>query len=63
MERELRYLKETYEISVDGCDDSTIFKMELTKEEFSLIDKVAKLCTKMSRTGCMPTMEIEKCKE
>ena len=52
--------KQLYEISVHGCDDCTIFDMELTKEEFELIKKVAGKCTETSTSQCMPRMEVKK---
>ncbi|WP_427340959.1 hypothetical protein [Caloranaerobacter sp. DY30410] len=30
-----------YKISLHGCDDSTVFEMELTEEEYKLLKKIA----------------------
>ena len=51
--------KKKYRIGVHGCDDSTIFEMELTDREAELIGTVCKKCTQTSEYGCMPTMDIE----
>jgi hypothetical protein len=48
-----------YEISVHGCDDSSVFIMELTNEEKSIVERVAQKCTETSTYKCMPTMEIK----
>jgi hypothetical protein len=49
----------TYKIGIDGCDDSTIFEMELTEDEARLLEKVAAKAKKTSTYSCMPTMEVE----
>lgn len=49
-----------YIISLHGCDDSTIFEMELTEEEYELLKRVAKKTEEVSTYMCMPIMEIEK---
>ena len=51
-------MKGKYEISLNGCDDSTTFNMMLDIDEYLLIDKMCKLSEKTSNYGCMPTMEI-----
>lgn len=48
-----------YRISVHGCDDSSIFNMELTEEEARVVKLVADKCTETSTYSCMPKMEIE----
>mgnify|MGYP001064576776 CR=1 FL=1 len=48
-----------YKIIVSGCDDSTEVSMELTDEEFKLIQKLAEKITATSSYGCMPTMDIK----
>ena len=50
--------KKTYEISVQGCDDASVFKMELTKAEYEVIKRVCGECTATSTYNCMPTMDI-----
>ena len=48
-----------YKISVDGCDDSSIFTMELTEDEAKLLKRVSDKCNETSTFHCMPTMEIK----
>lgn len=52
-------MKQRYKISVNGCDDSTEFVMDLDEAEAALIMKVAEICTNTSTYGCMPTMDVE----
>ncbi len=47
-----------YEININGCDDSTVLEIELTKDEASLIEKIAKMSKAQSIYGCMPTIEL-----
>ena len=56
-------MKKTYEISVHGCDDSTIIREELTLEEYEFLNMIAEEITNASSYGCMPTMEIEEVTE
>ena len=56
-------MKKMYEISVHGCDDSTIIKQELTFEEYELLKEIAEKITNTSTYVCMPTMGIEEIKE
>lgn len=53
-------MKELYEISLDGCDDSTTFCIQLNKVELKLLKKVAKLSIETSVYSCMPRMRIKK---
>jgi hypothetical protein len=53
--------KKSYRISVNGCDDSTHIELELTDEEFALIDAVARKVTNKSTYLCEPTMSIKPC--
>ena len=46
------------EFHVNGCDDSTIFEMELSLKEFEIIKKFSTLCNKASEYLCQPTIEI-----
>ena len=43
--------KMKYKISVRGCDDSTIFEVELTAAEYSTVKMVADTCTDKSEYG------------
>ena len=47
-----------YKISIDGCDDSTIFDIELTPTQAKLIEKISKLSYATSTYGCRPTLEV-----
>ena len=51
--------KKTYVITLEGCDDETVFKMELTEGEAILLEKVAAKANETSTYGCMPRMYIE----
>lgn len=48
-----------YEVSVDGCDDSTTIRQELTFEEYEFLNTIAEKITNTSNYGCMPTMQVE----
>ena len=48
-----------YEITVTGCDDKTVVSMELTAQEYGLIDHLADLISTRSEYSCMPVMDIE----
>lgn len=46
-------------VSVNGCDDSTIFDMEMTEQEFEFLKKVQNLTIEKSTYGCMPILIVE----
>ena len=48
-----------FTITVNGCDDSTKFVMELTEEEAMVVGKLCELSEETSTSGCMPTVSIE----
>lgn len=48
-----------YEITVIGCDDDNTVSMELTAQEYELIDRLAALLYARSTNCCMPVMEIK----
>ena len=52
-------MKKLYEISLHGCDDSTVFTIELVNEEVEveLIKRLSKLSQETSTYCCMPIME------
>lgn len=50
--------KKKYRISIHGCDDSTIFSMELSDIEKELIDKLSQFSHDESSYGCMPILDI-----
>ena len=47
-------------ITVYGCDDMTSIEIELSYDEYQIIQIVADLITEASEYMCMPTMEVEK---
>lgn len=49
-----------YQISIDGCDDSTVFEIELDDKEIAVAERLASICNKTSEFSCMPTMEIKR---
>jgi len=46
-------------IQLSGCDDTTIFTMDVDEVELLLLQRVAKLSRETSSYSCMPTMKIE----
>ena len=55
--------KKTYVITLEGCDDETVFKIELTEGEAILLEKVAAKANETSTYGCMPRMYVEEYEE
>lgn len=51
--------KKTCIITLKGCDDETVFKMDLTEGEAILLEKVAAKANETSTYGCMPRMYVE----
>lgn len=51
--------KKTYIITLEGCDDETVFEMNLTEEEAILLQNVAAKANETSTYGCMPTMYVQ----
>ena len=47
-------------ITVYGCDDMTTIQIELSHDEYQIIQIVADMITETSTYKCMPTMSIEK---
>lgn len=52
--------KHTYEIQLSGCDDATVFYMDLTDSEYNLLKKVAEKANETSTYMCMPRMFVER---
>ena len=52
-----------YEITLLGCDDWTVFQMNLSQEEFKLVKKIEEISKETSTYICMPTLEIVEVKE
>lgn len=50
--------KQTYEICLNGCDDDTTFKMDLTESEYHFLSRVSELANKTSTYGCMPRLYV-----
>ena len=48
-----------YNITINGCDDSTEIEMVLTREGFAAVMELARVSHINSRYGCMPTINIE----
>lgn len=46
-----------YEISADGCDDSTVVEMELNELELDFLKRFSKLVNETSTYTCMPTID------
>ena len=51
-------MKKIYTISLDGCDASTVFTMELTEEEAAFVKKLSRKSEQVSDYSCMPTLDI-----
>ena len=49
----------TYIISLNGCDDSTVFKMKLNDDELHLVERICKMSKSTSEYCCMPVMTVE----
>lgn len=45
-------------IKLEGCDDDTIFAMQLNKSEFALLRRVSEKANKTSTYGCMPRLYV-----
>ena len=52
-----------YLIRIDGCDDSTLFFIELDDKEAAAVHKIALLSKETSVYSCMPILEIHTCNE
>jgi hypothetical protein len=48
-----------YQISVNGCDDSTTIEKDLSDSEYALLKEIAALIAKEATYNCMPTLSIE----
>jgi len=47
-----------YQIRLAGCDDATVFVMELTEAEAQAARRIAALSVTASEFGCQPKMSI-----
>ena len=52
--------KKTYIITLEGCDDETVFEMDLTEEEKILLQNVAAKANETSTYCCEPRMYVRK---
>ena len=50
--------KKTCIITLEGCDDETVFEMDLTEEEKILLRNVAAKANETSTYDCMPRMYV-----
>lgn len=48
------------EISLDGCDSSTVVVMDVTESEYIFLEKLSELTEKTSTYTCMPVLYVEK---
>jgi hypothetical protein len=48
----------TYEFRLAGCDDATVFAMDLTDAEADVARRIAALTVATSDYGCQPTMTM-----
>jgi len=46
-------------ISVNGCDDTTVFEMDVSIVQYVFLLDVAKLSQQHSEYSCQPRIEIE----
>ena len=53
--------KKLYEILLSGCDDSTVFLMDLSELEYDVLARVSEKANETSTYTCMPRMYINKC--
>lgn len=51
--------KRNCRITVIGCDDDTSIEIELSYDEYQIIQIVADLITEASKYSCMPKMKLE----
>ena len=49
-----------YTIKLEGCDDDTIFDMELTPEEYELVERISVRSLEVSEYCCMPRLYVGK---
>lgn len=52
--------KQEHEVWLNGCDDDTIFTMEMTNNEYEFLKRVSELANETSTYGCMPRLYVEK---
>lgn len=50
--------KKTYSVAILGCDDATVFRMELTDDEREVVDRLCSTSQEVSSYGCMPVVVL-----
>lgn len=51
--------KQEHEVWLNGCDDDTIFTMEMTNSEYEFIKRVSELANETSTYHCMPRLYLD----
>lgn len=55
--------KKRYKITLNGCDDDTVFDMFLDEDEYKLLERVSEVANATSEYCCMPRMYVEEVKD
>jgi len=50
--------KKLYLIEIDGCDDTTAFRIGMTESEYDFLEKIAEESKRAATSHCKPTMNI-----
>lgn len=51
--------KQEHEVWLNGCDDDTIFTMEMTNSEYEFLKRVSELANETSTYHCMPRLYLD----
>lgn len=51
--------KQEHEVWLNGCDDDTIFTMEMTNNEYEFLKRVSELANETSTYHCMPRLFLD----
>lgn len=51
--------KQEHEVWLNGCDDDTIFTMEMTNNEYEFLKRVSELANETSTYRCMPRLYLD----
>lgn len=51
-------MSDTFDISVQGCDDATDITVDLTPAELTFLSGIAQQITAASEVSCMPKMTV-----
>lgn len=52
-------MKKIYVITLHGCDDSTVFRLELGDHQYALLKNIEQISKEKSEYECMPFLEIQ----